>query len=409
MESIHFNAEFFTNNRRKLRTIFTGTAPIVLTANGLLQRNSDTTYTFRQDSSFWYLTGINEPDILLVMDKDKEYIILPERDHIQDVFDGSIKPEAFASVSGVETVLDYKSGRKQLENRLKRVQHIATLSAPAVYVKPHGMYTNPARASLIGWLKVVAPVAELLDLRSHLMHMRMIKQPEELTVLQAAIDITVDSFKEAKRKLSKCAYEYEVEAILTQGFRKRGANGHGYSPIVASGAASCTIHYISNSHQLAPKSLLLIDAGAELSNYNADITRTYALSSPTKRQHLVHKAVIEVHDFALANLKLGVTLREYEQKVEQFMGEKLRALSLIKSIERDAVRRYYPHATSHFLGLDTHDTGDYDRPMEANMVLTVEPGIYIPEEGIGVRIEDDVVMTHTGAKVLSKNLPANLL
>ena len=156
------------------------------------------------------------------------------------------------------------------------------------------------------------------------------------------------------------------------------------------------------------KALVLLDVGAESSQYAADISRTYAIGEPTKRQQQIHEAVIEVQDYAFGLLKPGVMLAEYEKQVTHFMGEKLRSLGLIKNVEDDEIRKYFPHATSHFLGYDVHDVGDYSRPLEPGVVMTVEPGIYIPEEGIGVRIEDDVLITTTGIEILTEQLPRDL-
>jgi Xaa-Pro aminopeptidase len=400
----YFTSEFFAANRQRLRELFTGTAPIVLTANGLLQRSGDTTYFFRQDSSFWYFTGIEEPDIILVMDKGKEYLIVPGRTDTRSIFDGSINTEALSSRSGITEILDETAGWKQLGTRLKKVQYVATLSPSPMYIKSHGFYPNPARKRLVKQLKEHNAMLELLDLRQHVIRMRMIKQPPELVAIQAAIDLTGQTLKKLPRKLPTWSHEYEVEAFISQEFRTHQA-AHAFQPIVASGRNACTLHYITNNAPLGPKDLLLIDVGAEVEHYAADITRTLALSRPTKRQQQVIDTVIEVQDFACGLLKPGITLHEYERQVEHYMGEKLRALGLIKVIEHAEVRRYYPHATSHFLGLDVHDIGDYERPLELGMVLTVEPGIYIPEEGIGVRIEDNVLIAARGSKILSRKLP----
>lgn len=397
----HFSAEFFEGNRAKLRSLFRGTAPIVLTANGLTQRSGDTTYPFHQDSNFWYLTGVNDPNVILVLDKDKEYFILPERDKVQEIFDGSTEINTIIQTSGIKTVLDNKTGWKQLTIRLKRVKHIATLAAAPDFVPRLGMYTNPARTQLIEKLKAIAPTAELLDLNPHLTRQRMVKQPQELAALQSAIDITAATLKDVSKKLAKYNYEYEVEADVTAGFRKRRADGHGYQPIVASDNNACTLHYVANNAPLDDKKLILLDVGAEVEHYSADISRTYTLGKPSKRFRTIYDAVLDVQQYALSQLEPNVLLKTYEHKVEHYMGEKLRELGLIKSITPENVRRYAPHATSHFLGLDVHDTADYDRPLEPNMVLTVEPGIYIPEENIGIRIEDDVVITPKGVKVLS--------
>lgn len=405
--SMSISADFFMGNRQRLTELFTGTAPIVITANGLLQRNSDVTYPFRQDSTFWYLTGINEPDVLLVIDKGRQYLIVPERDESRQAFDGAIDTSHLTEISGIETILPESQGWRQLSARFKKVKHVATLAPPADYVPQHGIYTNPARARLLSRIKEQNDEIELLDLRPHITRMRMIKQPIELTRMQAAIDLTADTLKALhKRGFDKFAYEYELESAITDKFRKKQAV-HAYGAIVASGANACTLHYVQNNSPMTPDEFILIDVGAELDNYAADITRTYAVGDVSKRHKSVHETVQAVQDYALSLLKPGVTMREFEDSVQHFMGEKLRELGLIKKIETEDVRKYYPHATSHFLGLDVHDVGDYERPLEAGVVLTVEPGIYIPEEGIGVRIEDNILITEDGIKNLSAKLPRN--
>lgn len=403
MES-YFTSDFFIGNRQRLRELFTGTAPIILTANGLLQRSGDTTYPFRQDSSFWYLTGIDEPDIILVMDKGKEYLIVPSRTDSRSIFDGTIDTTALTERSGIADILDEKGGWKQLSSRLKKVQYVATLGASPMYIESHGLYPNPARKRLVKRLKEQNRMLELLDLRQQVIRMRMIKQAPELAAIQAAIDLTAQTLKQVARKLPKLSYEYEVEAFISQTFRNHHA-GHAYQPIVAGGQNACTLHYIVNNAPLESKELLLLDVGAEVEHYAADITRTLVPTRPSKRQQQILDTVIDVQAFALTLLKPGVNLRDYERQVEHYMGEKLRSLGLIKLIEHAEVRKYYPHATSHFLGLDVHDIGDYEQPLEPGMVLTVEPGIYIPEENIGVRIEDNIVITARGNRVLSKKLP----
>jgi Xaa-Pro aminopeptidase len=169
------------------------------------------------------------------------------------------------------------------------------------------------------------------------------------------------------------------------------------------------LHNVVNTGALAADELVLVDVGAQVEQYAADITRTYSLNaSPSRRQQAVHAAVLEVQAFAFGLLRPGILLKDYEQQIEHYMGEKLRELGLIKTITHDEVRHFYPHATSHFLGLNVHDVGDYERTLEPGMVLTVEPGIYIQQEGIGIRIEDDVLITEKGIKILSNKLPRDL-
>lgn len=414
MSEIVFDTSFFTENRERLKQLFTGTAPIVITGNGLLQQASDEPYPFHQDRNFWYLTGLNEPSLVLVMDKGREYLIVPPREIVREQFDGAIDFEALSRISGIQTVLFEKEGWKQLESRLKKVQHVATLGANPRFVEFLGMYTNPARADLIQRIKAINPQIELLDLRNHLSRMRMVKHDSELAAIQRAIDITIDTLKDIlkPKQLAKYAYEYEIEADLTRGFRRRGAKGmmgHAFTPIVASGERTCTLHNITNDAPLASGELLVLDVGAQSDFYASDVTRTVVLGErASKRQQAVYDAVLEAQEYACSLLKPGVLLRSYEKQMEEFVGEKLRELGLIKSIEREKVRFYFPHSTSHFLGLDTHDAGDYDHPLEPGVVLTVEPGIYIPDECLGVRLEDDILITPEGCKSLSDRLPKTL-
>jgi Xaa-Pro aminopeptidase len=409
MES-RFTSEFFAGNRQRLRELFTGTAPIVVSANGLLQRGGDSTFAFAQDANFWYLTGIDEPDLLLVMDRDTEYLVVPGRSASREAFDGAVAAEALTQRSGIRTVYDDKAGWAKLVGRLKKVKHVATLAIPPAYIEHYGFYTNPARAALVQRLRDTKPGIELLDLSPHLGRLRMIKQPAELAAIRAAIDITIRTVKESCRpaKLRKYAFEYEIEAELGRGFRRRGATGHGFEPVVASGPRACTLHNVANNAALSADELLIVDVGAEIEHYSADITRTFGLGSPSRRQQTVHAAAADVQQFAFSLLRPGTLLKAYEQQVEQYMGEKLRELGLVKTISHEEVRKFYPHATSHFLGLNVHDVGDYERPLEPGVVLTVEPGIYIPREGIGVRIEDDVLITPGGIKILSGKLSRDL-
>ncbi len=409
MES-HFSTEFFVSNRARLRELFMGTAPVVITANGQLQRSGDTTFPFQQDPNFWYLTGIDESDIVLVLDKDKEYLIVPFREGVRAAFDGQLEAETLSRRSGIQTVLSQKDGWKQLNARLSRVKHVATIAAPPAYIDSLGFYANPARAALIRKLKKYSNDIELLDISEHLARLRMVKQPEEVKAIQSAIDITADSLRELMRpsNRAKYAYEYELEAELSRGFRKRGASGHAFDPIVAGGVNATTIHYLANNAPLASNELVVLDVGAEVEHYAADITRTYALGTPSRRQRQVFAAVQEVQAYALSLLKPGVVMAELEVAIEQYMGEKLRELGLIKIIDTESVRTYYPHAVSHHLGLNVHDVGERNRPLEPDMIITVEPGIYIPEEAIGVRIEDDVRITAEGIDILSRALPTSL-
>jgi Xaa-Pro aminopeptidase len=411
VSNLAFDSTFFSGNRARLKQLFTGTAPIVITAAGQMQRSTDDSFPFHQDRSFWYLTGIDIPDVILVMDKGKEYLIVPEREAAREAFDGAIDTQLLSRISGIQEVYTEKEGWRQLGSRVRKVQHIATLGAPPVYHEFWGIYANPARAALIRRLKELNDGLELLDLRQHLARMRMRKQPDEIAAIQQAIDVTIDAIKDVTRpkKLAKYAYEYEVEADLTRNFRRAGAEGHAFSPIVASGERTCTMHHFINNAALAQGELLLLDIGSAWNHYSSDIARTVVLGGqPTRRQEQVYQAVLDAQDYAFSLIRPGVLPLEYEKQMESYIGEKLRELGLIKSINRDTVRKFFPHMTSHYMGLDDHDVGDYETPWEPGVVLAVEPGIYIPEESLGVRIEDDVLVTEEGCQILSARLPRSL-
>lgn len=400
----NFTSTFFQENRERLNKQYVDTELVVITANGVMQRNSDVTYGFRQDSSFWYLTGIDQADIVLVMDGGDEYLILPERDEIVQKFDGYDDIAKLSQLSGIKDVLDEKSGWPRLNKRLKSLKEAGTLLPAAPYIEKHGIYTNPARSRLVERMKGANTSLHIKDLRPALTKMRAVKQPLELEAIQTAINLTSEALRHVQSNLQSYKFEYEIEADITACFRSRG-KGHAFAPIVASGSNACTIHHMNNDGGVAADDLVVLDVGAEVSNYAADITRTYAVGKPSKRQEAVFNSVLSVQKFAFDLLRPGLLLKDYEQSIEKFMGEELRKLGLIKTLDRQEVRKYYPHATTHFLGLDTHDVGEYDKPLSPDMVVTCEPGIYIPEEGIGVRIEDDVLITDDNPKNLSEKLP----
>lgn len=402
-----FSAEFFIGNRRRLQAVLRDAAPIVITANGLLQRGADSPYAYAQDANFWYLTGIDEPDVTLVIDGQRDFLIAPVREGARATFDGAIDEAALLNISGVSEVVNESAGWKRLDELLSKTKRVATLAAAPNYIEQYGMYSNPSRLRLQERLHNHVADIELIDIRTDLARLRMIKQTPELGALQTAIDVTTASLTDAfAGKRSRYLYEYELEAAIAAGFRSRGARGHSFEPIVAGGQRACTLHNVANDSPLQPDEIVVVDVGAEYDHYAADITRTISLKKPTPRQQAVYDAVLAVQADATELLKPGVHLKTYEQKVIARMAKELKALKLIKI--NSQVRDYFPHATSHFLGLNVHDVGDYQQALVPGIVLTVEPGIYILQEGIGVRIEDDVLITRQGNRVLSGDLPRQL-
>jgi Xaa-Pro aminopeptidase len=402
-----FTPEFFKGNRQRLREAFGDSAPIILSANGLVQRTrDDDTYEFKQDGSFWYLSGIDEPNFILVMDKNKDYLIGPELDERWLAFHGEIDFQALAKRSGVDEVLPGKRGWQKLSRKLKNSKHVATIIPPEAFDQRFLVYTNPAKTHLVKNLKSYNSKLKLLDITGHINELRMIKQEPEIKAIQHVIDETIEVYGAIGKKLGKYGNEREISAEIDYLYAKRGLKPS-FRQIIAGGKNAVTLHYGKNDSPINPAEILLMDIGASLSHYCSDLTRSVSLK-PTKRQKAVYDAVMEARQFALRMLKPGIQLPRYEGAISHFMGEKLRELGLIKIIDEPSVRKYYPHSTSHFLGIDVHDVGDFEKPLEEGMVITVEPGLYIPEENIGIRIEDDVLITKAGCKVLSGRLSREL-
>jgi Xaa-Pro aminopeptidase len=406
-----FKPDFFANNRRRLLAALDIDAPVIITGNGQMQHSGDEPVKFHQDSNFWYLTGLNGSDLVLVMYQGMEYVIVPGRSFEREAFDGAHDPAAYASRSGIHDIVDEKTGWERLKTILHSQKAATVLLSPPSYSKRHGLYTLPYRRQLIAKLRRLQPGLALHDARLALATLRCVKQPQELQALQRAIDITTQTLHEitAPGQLLYTAHaEYELEGAISYGFRRRGAEDHAFTPIVGAGQHTTTLHHIENNGAINPGDLIVLDIGASVEHYSADITRSVSAQPITGRTAEVYRAVETVQDYALGLIKPGVLPVDYEKAVEVCMGEQLMQLGVITEATRENIRRYFPHGTSHFLGLDTHDTGDYRAPWQENMVITCEPGIYIPEEGIGVRIEDDIVITSDGHKNLSATCPRRL-
>lgn len=401
----NLTSTFFSRNRRRLREL-SNQELIVISANGLLQRGADSTYRFAQDANFWYLTGIDEPDVTLVLDSTEEYLIFPRKSEYQKIFDGFAGSDELATRSGIKRFYGQQEGWERLANRLRKTGRVGTIAPSPSYIETYGMYVNPARAALVRRMKRSRRGLKIENLAAQLARQRMIKQPEEIAAIQTAIDVTSASLQDAFR--GKYKYEYELEAEITAGFRRRGATGHAFEPIVAAGERACTLHSVANDGPIGTGDLVVVDVGAENEHYAADITRTISFARPSRRQQAVYDAVLAAQEFAFGLLRPGMTFRDYRDRTDRFIGEKLCELGLIRQISRQNTHRYYPHSISHFLGLNVHDAGDYDQLIQPGMVLTVEPGIYIPEEAIGIRIEDDVLITEEGCQILSGKLPRRL-
>jgi Xaa-Pro aminopeptidase len=398
---------FFQGNRQALlRSVGTG-ALIILAGYKEMQRSGDTTFVFEQESNFYYLSGINMPGWRLIIDgkRHKSYLVSPHVSEAKEIFDGSMTSEQALEISGCDEVISYDAA-DSLIMRLKTEHPIVyTVDESRNLAKYYvDMVFNPAQKELGSYLR-----NRFSDVRScerEVHQLRMIKQPEEIECIKKAIKLSIDGFETLKQERQSYKYEYEAEARLSYDFRRKGATGHAYAPIVGDHHNACTLHYVANNDRLKPKSLLLIDAGASYLHYAADITRTYSIGQPTARQKAVYAGVLSVQKACIKAVRPGTTIEAIHRLAEEETARVLKDLGLYKTDE--SVSQYFPHAIGHGLGLDVHDPLGAREELKPGMVLTIEPGIYIPEESIGVRIEDDILVTEDGCINLSRGLSTDL-
>lgn len=401
------DASFFTHNRERVMEKLQG-GLLVVPAYTQMQRGNDAAFKFEQEANFWYLTGIEYSDWWVIIDakRARSWLVAPAVDDVHALFDGSLSSEQAAQISGISEVLDRRAGEDFLKQAARSHQLVYTVDLPSHH-DHFGFSMNPAVKEMRERLSRIFVSVE--DFRSKLSELRSIKQPAEIVAIQSAIDLTIQGFQNVHANLNTYKYEYQIEAEFNHLFRNTGAAGHAYDPIIACGANACTLHYSQNNDQIKKSTLLLMDVGARHGGYAADITRTYATSKPTKRQQVVHAAVAAAHTEIIALLKPGLLVEEYQSNVDIIMKNSLIELGLMTDMnDDDNYRRYFPHAISHGLGVDVHDSLGRPRLLQAGMVLTVEPGIYIPEEKIGVRIEDDILITAAGHRNLSGKLSTDL-
>jgi len=395
-------ANIYTQRRENFSSIING-EPAVLTAFSAMQQTNDSAGPFVQESSFFWLTGITEPNWQLVIHAENSWLVSPSKSDIHRIFDGGMSAEEATRISGVSEVI-FEDEYKKLLNELGNDNPVVHSILRHPHSSDFDFVLNPALQRLHA--KLQRSFTEVVDCRKELSKLKAIKSDEEIELMQQAIDISIEGFNKVKATLPLAKYEYQVEATLSFAFRSAGAEGHAYEPIVGTGKNACTLHYIANNDPLAENGLVLIDAGAKVGSYAADITRTYALGTPSKREQEVHAQVEKAHKAIIELIQPEASILEYHTKVDGIMKQALKNLDLLKTPQD--YRRYFPHAVSHGLGIDVHDSLGGFETFQPGMVLTVEPGIYIEEEGIGVRIEDDILVTSDGNKNLSAALPTSL-
>lgn len=391
-----FDAKFYNGNRQRLCSALPQSL-VLIPAHTMLQKSADVAYPFRQDSNFLYLTGLNEPDLLLVIDtkKQKSIILLPKKNDYQSDWDGVHNVDEIKSLSGVDEVKDIKSLSTIIKDAKKRQLEMYALQPLPEIVEPYGFWANPARRNLVATLK--DNDVEPLDARGAIAKLRQIKQPEEIEGIKKAIDITGLGLAEVRSKINEYKNEKDIERALTAHFYAHGADGHAYDPIIASGKNASIIHYQKNNQPIQQDELLLFDVGALVDSYASDISRTWAVGRVSERKQQLHAAILDLQQQAFELLGPGADIRAYQKEMEK------RTKKALKKLDVDMGQ--FPHGFSHFLGLDVHDAGDYHAPLAIGSVLTVEPGVYLPEEGIGIRVEDNILITENGIENLSKDIP----
>jgi Xaa-Pro aminopeptidase len=413
------NKSVFINNRKRLVKELKTNSVAVFNANDIMPTNADGTMRFRQNSDLFYLTGVDQEETILVICPDypdkkfREVLFLRETNDMIATWEGhKLTKEEARKLTGIETVL-WVSEFHRVFNTMMVMGGVENvyLNTNQHYRAEVAVETRDSR--FIKWCQQKYPLHKYERVANIMAKLRAIKSKEEIEVMQTACNITEKAFRRILKFVKPGVREYEIEAEFIHEFVRNGSRGFAYEPIIASGANSCVLHYIENTQPCKDGDILLLDVGAEYGNYNADMTRTIPVNGKfTKRQKEVYNAVLRVKRAAMKLLKPGVMYFDYHKEVQKIMEAELVKLKLIDKTDlknqhpdRPLFMKYFMHGTGHHLGLDVHDIGNMFAKMEPGMVWTVEPGIYIKEEGLGIRLENNLVITKTGLIDLMKNIP----
>ncbi len=413
------NPSLFVANRKRFVKELRPSSVAVFNSNDVMPTNADGTMRFRQNNDLFYMTGVDQEETILVICPDypdkkyREVLFLRETsEHIATWEGHKLTKEEARKLTGIETVV-WTSEFHKLFNMMMVMGGVefVYLNTNQHYRAEVAVETRDAR--FIKWCKEKYPLHTYERVAPILSKLRAIKSAVEIELLQKACDITEKAFRRVLKFVKPGLLEYEIEAEFLHEFIRNGSRGFAYEPIIAAGANSCVLHYIENSRPCKEGDIVLLDVGAEYANYNADMTRTIPVKGKfTKRQKDVYNAVLRVKRAAMKLLKTGSVYFDYHKEVQKVMENELIKLKLIDKTdvknqqpERPLFMKYFMHGTGHHLGLDVHDTGNMFDKLQPGMVWTIEPGIYIKEEGLGVRLENNVVITKTGLLDLMKNIP----
>ncbi|HMZ34477.1 MAG TPA: aminopeptidase P family protein [Chitinophagales bacterium] len=417
MKYLPINAQLFVENRKKLVASLPPNSMAILLANDEMPRSADQAFVFRQNPDLFWLSGIDQEKTILIIYPDcpnplfREALFLRKTNEIIAVWEGHKYTMAEArEASGISQIFWEESFDGALKSLMTYCDKVF------VNINENDRNDNVVPYKDIRFaneLKYNYPAHEIKRLGPIMAKLRSVKHPLEIDTIKHACNITRDAFKRVLQFMKAGVMEYEVEAEIIHEFIRQRATGHAYTPIIASGASACVLHYIENNRACNDGDLVLMDFGAEYANYAADLTRTIPANGKfTQRQKDVYNAVLRVMKQAKTMLKPGVILADYNKEVGQIMEAELIGLGLL---DKDAVakqdkenplyKKYFMHGTSHFLGIDVHDIGNRYAPMQAGNVFTCEPGIYIPEEKLGIRIENDILITEDGIIDLMADIP----
>ncbi|MUV05472.1 M24 family metallopeptidase [Flavobacterium rakeshii] len=418
MKYHQIDRNLFIKNRKKFTAEMKPKSVAVFNSNDIYPISADSTIPFQQHRDIFYLSGVDQEESILLLCPDapyehlREILFLRETNEHIAVWEGEklTKDRAF-EVSGIKSVY-------WLQDFEKVLFEVMTY-CDTMYINTNEHYrssvqTETREARFVKWWKEKYPAHQVAKSNPILQRLRSIKESEELDLLQKACDITEKGFRRVLSFTKPGVMEYEIEAEFIHEFIRNRSKGFAYGPIIASGANANVLHYVENNQQCREGELILFDVGAEYANYSSDMSRTIPVSGRfTDRQKQVYNAVLRVKDEATKMLVPGALWKQYHVEVGKIMTSELLGLGLLDKADVQnenpdwpAYKKYFMHGTSHHLGLDTHDYGLLVEPMKPNMVFTVEPGIYIPAEGFGIRLEDDVVIQESGEPFnLMRNIP----
>jgi Xaa-Pro aminopeptidase len=417
MKFLPLNPRIFRQNRERFSKEMQPASIAIFVSNDEIPSNGDAIYTFKQNSDLYWLTGIVQEDTMLVLFPDhpdpkyREVLILTRPNELKEKWDGKrLRAEEGRNISGIGTVVWLDTSDALLQTWIHLAKNIY-LDSNENDRKASLLQTREYR--FIEDAKKRYPLHQYLRAATIFKDLRAVKTPEEVQVIQQAIDITAKSFQRVMKFMRPGVFEFEVEAEIQHSFLSQRATGPAYGSILASGENACTLHYIANNQECKDGDLILMDFGAEYGGYNADLTRTIPVNGKfTKRQKEVYNTCFHLHMYAKSLLKPGITINDYHVLVGKEADIVFQKIGLLTkadlknaSPEQPAYWKYLYHGISHHLGIDVHDLGPRAEPLRTGMVLTVEPGIYIQEEKMGVRIENNVWLSKTGNKDLMKDIP----